>query len=288
MPKRRIPIVRNSSGVRSRFSVNRYASDAIIAGTDREAAFARARRLLKDLLRNRATVVTTDDLRHWTLEQDPLVFAHRRGLRETNFDGSRRFVDPGLGRIAALAALIAPRSGRVLTELFLDYFRPGSGDVLFLMAPDDKAPPIGELEGSVAGADAILYPGRPDFSKPGQAGTPVADVFTDRRKRFLYYIQPDDSADRTGFQPGRLPGCSPEIWLFRMEYMRMVRGCANVQYERLAREARIQAFAEMFNKLCPRNCPLPAPKIRHIQWFCDEDVAHVIIFFEVECTVAPN
>jgi hypothetical protein len=282
MSKRYIPIVRNTIGQSSRFSVRRYAADAVADGDDIDTAIARGRRLLRDIRRDGAALITTDDIRHWTFERDPLIFAHRRCLRQDSFDGSRRWLDPQLGRIAALATLIAPRSGRALTELFIDYFRPGAGDLLFFMAPpDDKAPLVEDLDEQFAGGETILYPGRPDFSKPGEAGTRVADVFTDSRKRFLYFVNPDDTVNRTGFRPGNRPACG-ESWIFRIEYMRKVPGCTNVQYERFAKEAKLQGFAEMFN-VCQAPCPLPVPTIDHIEWFCDEDVAHVIIFFAVKC-----
>ncbi len=284
MSRTGIPLVRNTIGVIERFSVQKYVATVVGEGGAPRPARRDGRRLLRDARRARARIITTDDIRQWREAQDPLVFAHRRTVRERQPDGSWRWVDPRLGRIAALAEAIAPTNGRILTELFIDYFRPGGGEVLFRSDDDTPAPTIEELKekyGGLGAADAFLVPGDPDFSKPGETGTAI-ELVDDPRKRFLYYIYPDNAAARNGFQPGRLPRCR-ETWLFRVEYMRTAKGCRNVPYKQYVDEGKLHAFDEAIRICRTTKCPAPVPTIKHLSWNCDEDLAHIIFLFEVDC-----
>jgi hypothetical protein len=286
MSECRIPIVQNTLGERAQFSLDRLVRDVMRDGMDLEAARAAGRQLLADLDCARVDVVTTDAIRHWLAERDPLVFARRRGVRARDADGRWRYLDPVLGRITALADTGGPRVGPIVAELLLDYFRPGAGDVLFQDLPDgtmaEKAPKLEELEGSFGALADDLLPTGADFSRPGMAGTIVSPP-NETGKRVLVYISANDDIDRDVVRPGVLPGCD-ERWVLYLDYGRTAPGCAGIDYRALTRAAIIQAIAYAF-RLCRRNprCNQADVRLLHAVWTCGSDLANVGLRLEVRC-----
>ena len=285
------PTVQNTAGERTPFSLARFARDAVLRGEDLEVARAAGRQLLADLRRARARVVTTDGIRHWLLERDPLVFARRPWLRARDLRGQLRYADPVLGTIAALADIVAPRNGRLVTDLFLDYFRPGAGDILFQEAPDDKtpkekAPDAAELEAQFGDvADGVDFSDA-DFTRPSFLGWEDFDPYApdEPRKRFFFYVKPDDSLDRFAVRPGRPVDCG-ERWLLFATYFRMNPGCVNVNFRALVRAALLQAIAEAF-RLCPARCKRPVPKLIFGSWACGANIATARLELEFVCLEA--
>jgi hypothetical protein len=286
-----IPTVQNTAGERTPFSLDRFARDAVVRGEDLEVARAAGRQLLADLRHVRARVVTTDSIRHWLMERDPLVFARRRKLRTRDLRRRLRYADPVLGAIAALADVAAPRNGRLITDLFLDYFRPGAGDILFQETPDEKeprekAPDTDELEAQLGDvADGVDFTDA-DFTRPGFLGWEDFDPYApdERRKRFFFYVKSDDSLDRFAVRPGRPVDCG-ERWLLFTTYFRMNPGCVNVNFRALVRAALLQAIAEAV-RLCPPRCKRPVPKLIFGSWACGADIASVRLDLEFACLAA--
>jgi hypothetical protein len=293
MRKRGIPTVRNTVGEHTLFSLDRFVRDAVLRGDNLERAREAGRQFLADAREAAADIVTTDGIRHWLLERDPLIFARRRCLRERDLAGRLRYTDPILGAIATLAETVAEDDGRLLTELFLDYFRPGAGDILFQDAPDErtpreKAPDVADLEKQLRDvADGIAFPERPDYTGPGGSG-PFIDFLDpgETRKRLFSCVLPDDTLDRFIGRPGILPKCD-ERWLLFADYSRKAPGCVNVNYRQLVRAALLQAIAEAF-RVCRllRRCEAAMPKLLHARWFCGSDIASARLTLEVVCMAA--
>jgi len=233
------------------------------------------RQLLADLDRAGVDVVTTDAIRHWMAERDPLVFARRRCVRRRDADGRWRYLDPMLGAIVALAGSVAPRVGSILTELFLDLFRPGAGNVLFQDSPDDggeeKAPPVEELEEQFGELADSAFPDGADFSRPGGVGRSV-DPADETGKRILVFISADDTIDRLILRPGVRPGCD-ERWVLYMYYGRTAPGCARVDYRSITRAAILQAIAYAFRICRLTRCEQPVFKVLDVSWACGADGA---------------
>jgi len=285
-----IPTVRNTLGERTPFALDRFVRDAVLRGEDMESAREAGRQLLADLREARADIVTTDAIRHWLLERDPLVFARRRCLRERDLAGRWRYVDPVLGAIAALAEAVAPEGGRVLPELFLDYFQPGAGAVLFQEEPDERAPMekvpnLTELEDQLGDVADRIFP-EADFTGRGSSGTLVWDLDpAETRKRLFYYVFPDDTPQRYVGRPGILPACD-ERWLLFVEYWRDAPGCVNVDYRALVRAGLLQAIAEAFRICRPTRCERAVPRILYASWGCGGVGAFAYLQLEVTCLAA--
>ncbi|MGH7332266.1 MAG: hypothetical protein ACREKS_05845 [Candidatus Rokuibacteriota bacterium] len=281
----RIPTVRNTIGERTQFSLDRLVRDAVIDGNEVEAARATGRQLLADLDRAGVDVVSTDAIRHWLAERDPLVFARRRCIRRADGDGRPRYLDPVLGAIAALAESAAPRVGPIVTELFLDHFRPGAGDVLFQASPDDtrkeKAPPLDQLEDPFGELADAAFPDDADFSRPGGVGKRV-DPEDETGKRLLVFISADDTLDLLILRPGVRPGCD-ERWVLYVYYGRTAPGCAGVNYRSITRAAILQAIAYAFRVCRATPCEQPVFKLLEVSWACGADLANVFLRMEVMC-----
>jgi len=285
-----IPTVRNTVGERPPFALDQFVRDAVVRGDDLEKAREAGRQLLDDLREAEAGIVTTDAIRHWLLERDPLVFARRRCLRERDLAGRWRYADPVLGAIAALAETVAPEAGRLLTELFLDYFRPGAGEILFQQEPDErtpgeKAPDLEDLEDQFRDlADGIAFPDPPDFTGRGKSGTIRKIDPAGTEKNFSVVVFRDDAIIRFPIRPVP-PECN-ERWFLLAVYSRDAPGCVNVNYEALVRAGLLQAIAEAFRLCRPSRCERAVPRLLYASWLCSEDTAKAILQLEVTCVAA--
>ncbi|MCI0432315.1 MAG: hypothetical protein L0271_01510 [Gemmatimonadetes bacterium] len=280
-----IPMVRNTVGELTRFSVDRLARG--LPGPSPESRVRAARRFGKDLSRDGAPLITTDDLRHWLLERDPGVLAHRRCVRERTFDGRWRYVDARLGRIAALAETIAPETGDLLTELFLDYFRPGSGSVAFL---DDregdgekpKVAPVDEVElrwGDLANA---IMPDA-DYTRNGSAGKVRIPDPSDPRQQFFFFVGGDDRLDTLVWPRPPGPILCDTPFIVSERYYRNAPGCAGVVFRTLVRAAFLYTIDEAFRLCRTSPCRDALPKLLFAEWGCGRDTAVAAVDLEVVC-----
>jgi len=279
------PTVRNTAGEVSDFALDRFVRDAVVRGESLEAARAVGRQLLADLRRARVHLVTTDALRHWILERDPLVFARRRRVRARGAAGWR-YLDPALGEIAALAELPSLHGSRLATELFLGYFRPGAGEVMAQAAPDpERAPPLEDLEEQLGDiADGIEWPEAPDYSRWGSVGPTMAlPDPTDGRKQLFLFIRSDGTVTRLRKAGIPDPGCD-EPFLLDANWFRSAPGCANVDFRAVVRACLLQGLAEAFRACQPSRCERAIPKLLHACWGCGSDTASAHAVLEVRCT----
>ena len=274
MSTTRIPIVRNTIGVYSRFSVSRFAADAVLRGDDRRSAIASARRLLRDLRRAGVLVVTTDDIRHWILEQDPLVFQHRRHIRETDFTGRSRYRDSLLARIADLAGIVDALNGALLTELFLDYFVPGAGNAVFLRRDDgdeeekEKVTPLPDVELRWGDIVDQIMPRDADYTRFGSAGSVTAPDPADPRQTFFLFIGGDDTVSTLAWP--RPPGpvqCDKPLLVY-VSYYRNAPGCAGVNFRSVVRGALLYAVEEAFRQCRTSPCTDAMTRFLYAVWGC--------------------
>ncbi|MCI0433132.1 MAG: hypothetical protein L0271_05705 [Gemmatimonadetes bacterium] len=286
---KRVPIVRNTAGRESAFSVDRYARDAVTRGDPLDAARAAARQLLSDLQHADVTVATTDAIRHWILERDPSLFTLRACVRVRDAAGTLRYVDPALGSIAREAELASPVRGPFLAELFIDYFRPGAGNVLFQDAGDsggeEKPPDLADLERDLGDlVNRLEFPDTPDFTGTGESGKRVDESSEDPLpKRFHLTVDGGGLVRRFSARPGIRPVCAEPYLLFTKYYMKAP-GCAGVNYRALVRAGLLQAAAEAFRLCRPSGCTTAMIRLIHVSWACGSDLASAFIQFEVVCT----
>jgi hypothetical protein len=289
MRERFTPVVRNTIGERRRFSVQRFVRDAVLRGQSREAAAASGRRLLQAARRAGAAVITTDDIRHWILEGDPLVFAHRRGLRQIRFDGSVRYLDPELGRIAALASAIAPTNGALLTELFLDWFAPGAGNAVFLSRQDDgdedqeKVPSVADVELRFGDVVDRIMPPDADYSKFGAAGKGFVPDPADPRQVFFLFIGGDDTVSTLAWPRPPGPVECDKPFLVYVSYYRNAPGCVGVNFRAVVRAALLYAVEEGFRRCRTSPCTDAVSTFLSASWGCGLDMAVASVQIEVVC-----
>jgi hypothetical protein len=283
-----IPTVRNTVGEHTLFSLDRFVRDAVLRGDSLERAREAGRQFMADVREAGVDIVTTDGIRHWLLERDPLIFARRRCLRERDIAGRLRYTDPILGAIAALAETVAEDDGRLLTELFLDYYRPAAGAVLYQETPDgvsgprgEKAPDVAVLEKQLRDVADRIFP-EADFTSPGRLGTYRTLDPGATQKQFSFVVSQDDTVLRFPIRPV-LPACD-EPWLLLTIYSRNAPGCVNVNYRQLVRAALLQAIAEAF-RVCRllRRCEAAMPQLLYASWLCGADGAKVVLQLEVRC-----
>ncbi len=284
MARRRLLFVRNTIGQRSRFSVQRYTEDAVRGGDRRPRALRRGRRLEADLNRAGAVEVTTDDIRHWTREQDPLVFAARRRVRDVR-SGEMHWVDPRLGRIARLAAAVAPVAGPLLTELLLDYFVPGAGTVALLRDDEEKQPVTKRDDVELRYGDLVdeIMPQDADYSRFGSTGGSTVPDTSGRQQTFLIFISPDDTAG-TLVRP-KPPGpirCDTPFVVY-VSYYRNAPGCVRVDFRSVVRGALLYAVEEGVRRCLTSPCTDARARFLSASWGCGFDQAVASVLIEVTC-----
>jgi hypothetical protein len=281
-------MVRNARGETSRFSLARFVRDATARASSRQAAVADGRRLLRAARRTRLDVLTTDDIRHWIAERDPLVFAHRRTLRELRFDRRWQYEDPALGRIAALAASIAPTNGALLTELFLDAFVAGAGNVLFQQRGDDeddeeKVTPRADVELRFGDIVDGIMPADADYSTFGSAGKVQVPDPTRPGQTFFLFIGGDETASRLAWP--RPPGpvkCDTPFTVY-LSYYRDAPGCAGVDFRAVVRGALLYAVEEGVRRCITSPCERALSRFLYASWGCGLDMAVASVRIEVVC-----
>ena len=311
-----VPIVRNSEGVRAPFSLDRFARTLALTGVSLDEARATGRALLADLAATEVREATTDDLRHWLAERDPLVFARRRSLRTRGADGGWRYSDRALGRIAEFADAVAGPLGRAVHELQLDYFRPGASGILFDRAPGEeprKAPPLEDLEhqlgddadaakvldpdqlGSIGGSEPDGGPGPgedppdADFTKPGSFGR-YRDPWSEWARRWRswsVYAKSDGTID--GFGDALGPADCGRPWILYTHLFTHVNRCGGTNFAPHYRAALLQGIAEAYRRCVPTRCEKARVWILYAGWACTDShdggpLVSVFVHLGVVCT----
>ena len=267
------PIVRNSRGVESAFSVDRFSAVQVAHGLALEEAWRLARELLVDLNRAGLGEVTTDDIRHWLQERDPHILA------------ARRTQDSRLAELAEFCELAGGPSGPLLHQLLVDHFRPGPDGLIFQQKDEDdkkeEIPPWPEegkddpLEKPFgADADRIKMltlrelkelrraklnddighlgskPKDAGFTKSGDDGDPV-DITDSGWKSSSLYSFSDGRFRRTCSKT--FASCG-EVWILDLSYFKNVPKCAGLNWAAAYRATLLRAHAEAF-RLCRKNDP---------------------------------
>jgi hypothetical protein len=281
--------VRNIAGVRSRFAFDRFVRDEVLRGNDIASARAAGRQLLRDLRRAGVDFVTTDDIRHWLFERDPLVFTHRRAVRARAADGTWRFIDPALGRIAALAETFLPLDAPLVTELFLDHFRPGASEVR-LRVPDDeeaekeKVPPVADVELRWSDIADGLMPRDADYTGFGSAGKPALPLDpAETRQAFFFFIGADDTVSTLTSPKVPAPIRCDTAFLVLQRYYRSAPGCTGVDYRSLVRAALLYAIEEAFRLCRTSPCTRAVPRLISASWGCGLNHAVASVDLEIVC-----
>ena len=308
-----IPIVHNTAGIPTPFSIDRFARTHVASGLDLDSARALGRQLLNDLQQTHTAEVTTDGIRHWLAERDPLIFVARRSLFQVSSTGRRTYFDPRLCKIVQISEQIAGGLGLLLHDLHLNYFRPGGGIMAQEGVDDeeeDEIPPFPEegetdpleepygqdadhirlitpeeLDQLREGTDLDLgtKPEEPDFTKSGKIGS---DVFFDNLYEWTIFRRIDGLEDYRGQGREVRLECGT-IWLLYVMFIRDVPDCEGLNFAHDYRAALLRAFAEAF-RICrthSRMCPNAKLWMLYTRWGCDPSV-FVFSQFAVTC-VAP-
>lgn len=285
------PVVRNSRGVESAFSVDRFSAIQLTHGLELEEARRLARELLADIGRAGLKEVTTDDIRHWLQERDPNILT------------ARRTQDSRLAELAEFSEQAGGYSGLLLHHLHVDHFRPGPDGLILRQEvdgkkekepippwPDEgKEDPLEKPFGPDADRIKILTPkeheklrrAKPDedvsglgskpkdadFTKPAQDGTPLPlpDYGWKYALFRCYYSERTWRLASDTFAP-----CG-EVWTLQITFSRNVPNCAGLNWAADYRATLLRAHAEAF-RLCrkhhPTKCPSAKLWLLHRGWNC--------------------
>jgi len=280
--------VRNSSGVISPFSVDRFARNAAAGLMQLDEARALARKLLGDINHSGRTLITTDDIRHWVAERDPLVLVSRARLLDERGKPIRGG-DPTLAAILDLARTKDDSLTILVADSLIDYFRPGAGQLLQQMSEPEDRPPLDDLEKAFGEEATLLTPKEADFKKTGHAGPDQQHKEIPQNDKDLYehfYVEdPEKKQKRLILKKAPEIECGKEFFIRTTGWFAAPK-CQNPQYAKWFRETLLYSLAEAA-RICstkvPR-CPRAKVELRRASWQCGSDVASIILTLKVVCS----
>ncbi len=285
-------VVVNTKGEKSQFSVARIAKDAAHLGIARGRGFELGRELLNDIHCEGLPRISTDDIRHWLFERDPLVLRSvRRGRGicelleffesvppEMNFAP----IVPFLSMLSA-GELSAVEAQRLIFPLGRIPLFPKEKEKKEEKKKEETEEEKQKREYIERIASEITIPGGPPpppWDKGGYKPTQSVDeLIADAEKKMLtvhYMRWGDDKStyESTFFEHEK---CDDEFKV-SVYYGEWVDSCRNVNYEEIFDKARYKAV-ELALSICLRHgdeCPVPRPTSTDcLIWSCGRPLGKI-------------